>query len=221
VVGRRPFSGNNIAAIFRAITQDEPEAPDRADPFVPKALSDVILKSLAKSPDMRFQTGKAFSEALAVIQPLLKDGGAAVPAPQANAKKGRPLAALGGILLALLVAGGGYYLAGHKAPVPSNSTDTTPNGSTPSRTSGPAAPTPSENTSVAVEQATLQIESDPAGANVFVDNNLKGITPIDVALPLGKYEVRLSMEGYLEWEAQVELDAADVTPLHIPLRALD
>ncbi len=72
-----------------------------------------------------------------------------------------------------------------------------------------------------VEKATLIISSEPQGAQVFVDNNLKGNTPIAVPLPLGKYELRLSKKGFLEWEAEVELDIADETPLHVAMRPLE
>lgn len=226
-VGRRPFSGNNIAAIFRAITQDEPEPPDRADPFVPKALTDVILKSLSKSPETRFQTGKAFSEALSAIQQLLKDGNAitaeqSAPSPPGKKKTG---IVVGVLVLALLLIGGGYYFVG-RTQQQTNTTTGTPAGNLPASTgtTGDGQTTPGMDTGASsqdVEQATLKITSEPEGARVFVDNDLKGQTPIDLPLPLGKYELRLSMDGFLEWEAQVELDVADVTPLHIAMRALE
>ena len=69
--------------------------------------------------------------------------------------------------------------------------------------------------------ANLQISSEPPGAQVYVDSLFKGNTPLDLDLPLGKYEVRLNLPKYLEWEAQIELETTGSTPLHIPLRSLN
>ena len=61
---RRPFKGENLAAIFRAITQDTPIIPVKAEPTLPKAHSQLIMKSINKKPDERFQTGREMAEAL-------------------------------------------------------------------------------------------------------------------------------------------------------------
>ena len=51
-----------------------------------------------------------------------------------------------------------------------------------------------------------------------MDSIFKGQTPLDVALPLGKYELRLSLVDHLAWEAQVDLDTPGEMPLHIAMR---
>jgi serine/threonine-protein kinase len=218
VVGRRPFAGNNIAAIFRAITQDEPEPPAAADPFVPKLLSDLILKSLAKKPEARFQSGREMADALASILPAIT-GGALKQEGQPPGKRIRLSAML---LIVLFIAGAGGYFYWRHAAAPSNhtiSTDQTPapsNASDINASRNPAIhpveqPTPAE-------MAVLRISSDPEGAQVFVNNGLKGATPLVVPLPSGKYELRVNLSGYLEWEAQVDLIAAQETPVHVSLR---
>ncbi|MBT8339413.1 MAG: serine/threonine protein kinase [Desulfatitalea sp.] len=191
--GRRPFTGNNIAAIFRAITNDQPESPANMDPFIPKALSDVILKSLAKQPEARFQTGRQFAEALETIQPMLQTP-LASESPDRRVK--RRVVLTGAAIMVLILGAGGYYLLGRNAAVP---------------------PHAQVNTTSSAQQALLKINSDPAGAQVFVDNIEKGTTPLDLPLALGKYELRLSMPGYLVWEGQVQLDTLNDTPLNIPM----
>jgi hypothetical protein len=69
--------------------------------------------------------------------------------------------------------------------------------------------------------SVLKVESDPKGANVFLNGSLKGRTPLTVDLPLGKYEIRLSRQNYHEWEAQLQLDEAGETPLFVRLISMD
>ncbi|MFZ1983914.1 MAG: serine/threonine-protein kinase [Desulfatitalea sp.] len=213
VVGRRPFSGNNIAAIFRAITHDVPEVPSAADPFIPQSLSDLIMKSLAKETGQRFQTGRQMAEALAIVLP---DGKIVDKSSTEAPRRSNTQRIVAAIVLFVVIAGGagGYYFFGRKAPLPDNSADAG---------SVVAEPTPpGDIQGIAQAQlATLRISSEPAGAMVYVDNGGKGTTPVDVPLPLGKHELRLSMPGFLAWEAQVELDVLGETPLHVTMRSVE
>lgn len=61
--GKRPFAGGNIAAIFQSITTMMPDNPMTVGGFDNRALADLILKSLSKKPEDRFQTGAAMAEA--------------------------------------------------------------------------------------------------------------------------------------------------------------
>ncbi len=193
--GRRPFGGNNLAAIFRSITHDTPETPASIDPFIGRAVSDLIMKSIDKRQERRFQDGRQMDDALAALG---EKAGAAV-APQ---KEGGS-ASTGGtrpwwvalMVLALVTAAGAYYF--HQR-TRNNAGDTGP---------PPAS------------MALLKVSSDPQGAKIYVDSIYRGQTPDDLSLPLGKYELRLSLAGYLAWEAQVELDKTGEMPLHIPLQA--
>jgi hypothetical protein len=77
-------------------------------------------------------------------------------------------------------------------------------------------PIPREGTSEPVLMvSTLQVQSQPNGAQVYVNGMLIGETPLAWELPLGKHEVRLALPDYYEWDAQVEL-----TPEHktLPIR---
>jgi hypothetical protein len=65
--------------------------------------------------------------------------------------------------------------------------------------------------------ALLKIKSHPIGAQVFVDGESKGKTPLDLALPLGTYEVRLALPDYYDWEAQIELRKEGETPIRVRL----
>lgn len=69
--------------------------------------------------------------------------------------------------------------------------------------------------------ATLTIKSDPSDARVFIDGDLKGSTPIQLELVLGKYEIRLSKPHYYHWEAQVTLDRVGPVPVFGNLLPMD
>jgi len=77
VTGKRPFDGDSQFAIMSAHLKNAPVPPIAIDPSLPQALNDVILLSVAKDPNARFQGAGAFRNALASMMP----GGAAAPAP--------------------------------------------------------------------------------------------------------------------------------------------
>lgn len=185
--GQRPFKGDNLAAIFHAITAETPARPDTLNPDLPAALSDIILRCLEKDPAARFQNGQELAAALKAS--LKAAEGTAVPAPPARKKSlGLIIAA---VLVVIVMAAAAVYLAPRA----------------PEKTAAPApAPT-----------GALKVDSVPAGAQIFIDGAFKGTAPLRIALPFGGHEVRLSMPDYYEWEAQVQIDRQDEQPLKVEL----
>jgi len=202
--GQRPFSGDNLAAIFRAITQDTPAAPFNMAPFIPQALSELIVKSLAKEPDERFQTGKAMAETLRTCLDSQKPG----PQPrQKPDKKGHKSLIIP--LIVFLIIGGVslFYFTSEKAPENE-------------ATRNPAQEKAQSVTQVA-ESGTLKIDSNPLGAQVFVDDTYKGKSPLALDLALGKHDVRLTLANYYDWEAQIQLRKKGKTPLFVRLMPME
>lgn len=215
LAGKRPFQGNNIAAIFKAITQDSPEPPASLDPFIPKALSNLVMKSLAKEPQDRFQTGREMAEALkAVSEPESATDPA--PPPKALPPKRKPIWLYSLLILVLLGAGGGYLWlkkgAGTEQGMTQGDASQSDNGSVNHQT------VQGDDTKQTQQLAVLQVSTEPSGAQVYVDGLFRGQTPVDLDLSLGKYEVRLNLPEYLEWEAQINLENPGEMPLHIPLQ---
>ncbi len=64
VCGTPPFTGNKPLDIAYKQVHNEPEAPQRYNPSIPKAMATVILKCLAKNRSDRFQNMGAFLEEL-------------------------------------------------------------------------------------------------------------------------------------------------------------
>ena len=233
ITARRPFSGNNIAAIFHSITHDSPQPPTASDPFISKELSQLIIKSLAKEPEARFHSGHQMAQALTLL--LAQQDSIVKESSPVSTSRPKPVALLAGIglTLALVIGGGFFYFNQHSAtPMDkANSQGAMTKSALPSDVLETRATKTMSNANehtateaVAQSQlqstATLQISTEPLGAQVYVNNLFKGKTPLEIRLPLGKYELRLNLPDHLEWEAQVDLDRPGPTPLNIPLQSL-
>ncbi len=113
VTGKRPFDGDSQFAIMAAHLEKMPVPPVTVDPNVPQALNDIILLSVAKEPDKRFQTAKAFRNALLNVVPAqaMEPAPAPPPQPQAAAAEPQPRSrrglwiAAGALATALVVVG--------------------------------------------------------------------------------------------------------------------
>lgn len=72
------------------------------------------------------------------------------------------------------------------------------------------------------EYGSLQIDSDPAGASVFLNNAFKGVEPANGAfyitdLTPGTYTLTLLMPDYQTWTKAVEVQAGIVNDIHATL----
>jgi hypothetical protein len=56
------------------------------------------------------------------------------------------------------------------------------------------------------QYAFLKVATTPAGAQVYVNGSLKGMTPVKLRLNLGKYKVRLARSGFKSVETSVNLN---------------
>jgi len=179
--GRRPYGGKNLASIFNAILQEEPVSPMDVEPFVsrglPSTLSTVLLKSIEKNPEARFQTGGAMAEALSAC---LAPSQPPVQAPLPEKKASRALVMALVLCLGILLAGGGFFYYKQHTGLP--------------------------QAEMSVPQAPLRVESNVDGAQLYVDGVFRGKTPIRLELPVGSHEIRLSLPGYYGWEGTVPLE---------------
>ena len=194
--GSRPFSGKGINEIFNAITQQEPPEVLTKCPDLPKALSDVIMKCLKKAPDERYANGRELAAALRTE--IEKVGASASMVIQQKQRSRRTLVYAIAAIGLFCIAGIAAYLV---AP----------------RFSAPPVLVPPTVDIAQPKSATLNVESSPEKAQIYVDGVLKGMAPARLELSAGKHEVRLSLPRYYEWEAQVELQEEAATPLSVKL----
>jgi len=52
----------------------------------------------------------------------------------------------------------------------------------------------------------LQVKSTPSGAQIYVDGHLATATDNDITLTPGKYTVRISKDGYADWQKDVQIE---------------
>jgi len=56
------------------------------------------------------------------------------------------------------------------------------------------------------KQGTLKVKSNPRGANVYIDNNKIGNTPISTLLPIGNYKVSIKKKGFVEQTRSIKIE---------------
>jgi serine/threonine protein kinase len=180
--GARPFKGDNLAAIFHAITNETPARPEAVNTGVPSDFSHILMRCIQKNPAERYGSGHALSGALRAFLKAQEP-----PLAGTVEKKKSPLGMVIAALIVLLIiaAGALYFTTGKKA-----------------------AP---------VEMGTFKVESVPAGAQVFIDGTFKGKSPLSIEVPVGGHEVSLSIPGYYEWEARVQVEKGEGEPLKVEL----
>lgn len=160
------------------------------------------MKCLKKTPEERFQTGGAIVEALKLIK--------APPYKRYKKKKrerspkskwlkktflfGIMIVIIAGIIAGMIKLTSFYFLT--KEPIAKEEIV-------------PPAP--------AVRTATLNVESIPSGAKVIIDGVLKGETPLKLDLPLGRYEIKLTLTNYEDSKVPVHLEQEGKMPLLIKM----
>jgi serine/threonine protein kinase len=179
LIGRRPFTGKNLASLFKAITDNKTTPPIKADPSISKGLNGVILKAIEKDPARRFQSGAEMASALNRHRPGAKSDFK----PFISRVLASPLA---WIAMGFIVVLAGWQIYRHMSVPP------------------PVT-------------ALVNITSEPSSASIYLNNTFKGKTPMRCELPLGTYDVRLSLAEYYESEAQIDVRDASEMPVHLRL----
>jgi tRNA A-37 threonylcarbamoyl transferase component Bud32 len=75
-----------------------------------------------------------------------------------------------------------------------------------------------ERIMVPQRRATVQVESTPPGAEIYINGEVKGKTPVPLQLPLGQHRLLLVLSGFQEREVQLELNEAKLYPVPVVLQ---
>ncbi|SES71222.1 trifunctional serine/threonine-protein kinase/ATP-binding protein/sensor histidine kinase [Stigmatella erecta] len=75
LVGSRPFTTQDPLELVHAHLAKTPPAPHEVEPAVPRALSQLVMKLLAKSPEDRYQSARGLMADLEECQRRLRDNG--------------------------------------------------------------------------------------------------------------------------------------------------
>jgi len=73
LVGKPPFTSTNAGVLMRDHVVRMPVPPSHLRPSLPKELDTIILKALAKQPNLRYQKASDFAKALASIENIDKE----------------------------------------------------------------------------------------------------------------------------------------------------
>ncbi len=229
--GQQPFQGTSLASIFRAITQDTPEAPHSLDPKIPKSLSNLIIKLLEKEPTKRFSGGDdlihALKNCLQAQSPLPKKS-SDQPSRERHRGGGTRVVLISGLIGLIICIGlGGYYFFRQQPPntaVSAPRTDAVAPLTSRERTDQADTPLPvqapfdqQETKKTVQKQALLKMDSRPSGADLYIDGSRVGATPVTLTIAAGKHEVKLKLDKHLGWEAQLDLSKGGEVPLSIQL----
>jgi hypothetical protein len=60
----------------------------------------------------------------------------------------------------------------------------------------------------------LTVESSPTQANIYINGNSRGRTNKSTTLDVGTYEIKVSKDGYYDWEKEVEILEEKSTPVY-------
>jgi hypothetical protein len=204
---QKPFPGDNVAAIMHQVLTKNPAPPASLSPDIPKPLSDIVMKAMEKEPGQRFSTGAEMADALAALsthreqaaeeRPTMALSGSQeaplpTPAGQGQYWVWAPIAVIG--LMALI---GWWRLAPNQAP---------------------ADPIGAGAKAVATPQiGQVDLTTTPIGAEVLIDGEPKGLTPLMLDLPAGSHELVLRKEGHHPLEATITVVSGEKVPVDLKL----
>jgi tRNA A-37 threonylcarbamoyl transferase component Bud32 len=125
LTGKRPFVGATALAVLNKHIHEAPVPPVAANPKVPRALSDIVLKMMAKRPEDRYPGAGAAADDLERFL-AGKEVHARVPFRLPPLTRTAKIAVAGGaaaavllvVLIAVLASGGGDPAAGPPPPAP-------------------------------------------------------------------------------------------------------
>jgi hypothetical protein len=90
--------------------------------------------------------------------------------------------------------------------------------------SAPASPftaaSGTAGTTVSSMSAKLQMESNPAGADIEIDGSFVGNTPSDVQVPEGEHAITVKKAGYKDWTRKMKVSGGSSVHLNADLEKL-
>jgi serine/threonine protein kinase/Tol biopolymer transport system component len=96
-----PFKGESVLSILTAIVRDNPASPVEINPRVPREISRIIRRCLAKDPEDRYQSAKDLRNDLGDLRQELSSGEIAAPyavGPSRRTRRWTALAAAGALI---------------------------------------------------------------------------------------------------------------------------
>lgn len=186
LAGRTPFEkGESEFVIQKQIVEGKIPSPLKYNPLIPKDLVKFIMKCIDKEADKRFQDTGEMLQVLSSIKISEETGEEKTriistykeEKTKEKVTPDRKKLYFGGAAVLIIIAVVLFFVLPKEKPVSPK-------------------PHPSE-----IIPAKLQIESNPAGAEVFINGISEGKTPVlRDSVKIARYAILLRLEGYEEWQ---------------------
>ena len=198
---QKPFPGENMTVIIHSVLTKTPPAPTAISPEIPEQLSKVVMKALEKDPDQRFSSGKEMAGALffeLTRKPFGREEGATLRLAQTEEKGPvfflfpiRPIWILAAIFLAIAGIFGWFTL------------------NTPLKSKASAL--------AAVRQGKIALSTHPSGAEILINGQRRGTSPLTIELPAGSHELEVKKAGHDPLEATINVQPGEEVPIDLKL----
>jgi len=193
VTGIVPFKGDSAISIALKHKIEVPKNPRDINAQIPKELSELILKCLEKDRENRYKSTKELLSELNAIEKRISEKEKALikPKPGIQKKRIHAFKILGILFSVVLVIVGSYFVYDQFLKGKNGRRE----GKIPIIPETPAVKA-IESTS---QNGIFEVNSVPEGAEIYLDNKLKGVTPFKGDLLPGEYKILVKKEpGYKE-----------------------
>jgi serine/threonine protein kinase len=195
LTGRKAFQAETLAAVLHSIMSSTPPPAHEVDPAIPRELSAIVARAMARNPAQRYASGRDMAadlrRFLAPTQGDVARGVRSKPATRSRLFLGSAVAlalAIGAALFALRGVG---------------------------ETRNPAAHAPPRNAAVGY----LEFASEPSGAEIFVDGNVIGRTPYTSEVSAGNHEIEFRKQGYYPASQSTSVEPNQHVVIELPMLA--
>ncbi len=202
LTGEVPFRANNYLGVIAQVLSAELIPPRQLRPelSISSGMEQIVLHAMARDRTQRYASMAEMADDLARVRSghsLEAHAARAEPRPRALWPIG---ALLGTLTLGVITAP--YW--GHRETQPTIV----------------LSPDDTKGLEAAPVTASLKVTSDPQGADILIAGKHLGVTPRMIELPRGATEVTLSLSGYEDARAGVDVGQANVLDLTLqPRRA--
>jgi len=162
----KPFRGNNLEQITQAVIGHEPPLASTVDSRVPQALAEIAAHAMAKDPEHRYRSARAFARELRhwLDENVGPDGATATALPDDKPQRSPALVALAGVAVVVAAAGLWFGLSSPRGAATASQSDgaLVTAATTPAKATPPAAPAPAAMPAPATAPVASQAASVPA-----------------------------------------------------------
>jgi len=214
LTGEVPFTGDSAVSVALKHTTDPPRHPQEINPQIPNELIPVVFRCLEKDKNDRYPSVQALLSDLNAVGKKITTasrGGIRKRKARIKTKKRKPLLPrLGFALLLGAVIVVGAYLLIQKPLRPAKKNTVGLEGKIPPPSlKPPPEPAPKEESgpdAAVIKFVSMSIDSNPRGAEIFLNNRFEGITPLQTERPPGSCRIRLKKEPeYKDFSADINL----------------